>query len=722
MKDGKQFSFFELISKTAILIPQIQRDYIQYRTGKVETNRKRFLDTLVRSLTQNTSVNLNFIYGNSAEVYTDSGAKNAFMPIDGQQRLTTLFLLHFYVLSEASRDAKKVLENSFFYKTRATTQDFINALLECKETFHKSEKLPSKIIRESGWYSSLWNFDPSVLSCLKVLDGIKTAFSAVGKVDFESYATLLMGENCPITFMLLEIENIDKPNELYIKMNSRGKQLTAFENFKSDLFGYINEHPAGLPCDFKSNMDNEWLQFVWNIVGKRHCEKYTDILLRELIHWIAVNRLCCIGNPANAQVTKEMIETKNPEKFYLSQYKEDENSLTEIINDIYCTMNLFCEIGENHPAVDAIFAIDNKKDFSTGIGTYMRRALLFAVTQFAKSPDALKENFDKWWRIAKNLITNSQIDSVKTYRAAISTICNSDIANLVRMLESANENAAEVNYLPLPSLGEAQIREEIIKQKLMANDGWKEAILSAESLAYFNGEILFALRLANVRDAQSASLKNLETFKENLELIKTVFEDERDDILLHRVLLVFGDYSEKISNYGDENHLRSYYFNDTEHHKQDFRGMLRKDGNLVIFKEMLEKFKESGGSFRAFAKRMCNNVQKEDIPTAAEFKELHCYLIKDESFFEYIKSYYRCWCNCGRICLLRTSTRGSYIDYRLFALSKECGVKFYEGKGTDEDYILVGNQKYTCKNDGFYAGDALVATTAYEMKKIISNA
>ena len=42
-------------------------------------------------------------------------------------------------------------------------------------------------------------------------------------------------------------------------MNSRGKQLTAFENFKTELYGYLNENPQKFHSDFKQCMDGIWL-------------------------------------------------------------------------------------------------------------------------------------------------------------------------------------------------------------------------------------------------------------------------------------------------------------------------------------------------------------------------------------------------------------------------------------------------------------------------------
>ena len=94
-------SFWSMLSKSgnefAIYIPRIQRDYAQGRTDDATRQiRDRFVEDIFDSLVhfQETGkcLDINFIYGN---IETEDGKKR-FIPIDGQQRLTTLFLLHWY--------------------------------------------------------------------------------------------------------------------------------------------------------------------------------------------------------------------------------------------------------------------------------------------------------------------------------------------------------------------------------------------------------------------------------------------------------------------------------------------------------------------------------------------------------------------------------------------------------------------------------------------------
>lgn len=766
MNDGKQYSFWQLISSnTAILIPQIQRDYIQYRTGKVEVNLERFINNLVSAVTNNKPINLNFVYGNIGKFY----GNNAFIPIDGQQRLTTLFLLHYYVFNATNSDLKEKFKKSFYYKTRSTTQDFIDSLLEKNvKNFSeelkkppKEEKKPSEIIKNSGWYSSLWNYDTSVLSCLKVLDQIHLAFRGTNS-EWNYISKLLTDDkNPPITFMQLEMDGIDKPNELYIKMNSRGKQLTAFENFKTDLYGYIKAHSRMFPQDFKQKMDGDWLSFVWNQCEKLSediAEEYTDSFYRKLLHWIIINRFSCSKNMDETnEVAKHIaITDAMPEQFYLSDYialpnkKDDSDTKIDIENsnqstsetgtefdnaifDIYHTMNLLCLLTDKDKTIIEnilTLSVDSKTGLISRINEYMQRVLLFALTIYArkaeiKDDDSLDENnFFEWWRIVANLIKNSEIDSLKSFFSAIKALYRFknqlDIVNFV----CGKDESKEDKFVDLPALKPIQCQEEVLKQKIIIkHDGWKEAIIDAEKDTYFNGEILFALRLANIITAENADATNLILFKENWGKLREIFNDDRNDNLIHRVLLTYGDYSESMSHYSADNYLKSYYFNDTKHHNQDWRGLLRNNEKFEIFKKFFEDFKGSSLSFDDFSKKKIEDYKKTNKCDPSNLNdELRFYLITEKALFEYIKSYGRCWYSDNSIYLLKGSNRKSYINYKLFVVyTQSKDVAFFEGSGDELDYISYKDVKYYCDSQGFYTIiDSHRITTATTIDEMVS--
>src|SRR4051794_38126845 len=102
--ESRRTSFFSLtaveleegVAVERIEIPLFQRDYAQGReTDRVERIRTDFLEVLHAAIAgdQPKPVGLDFVYGGID--------KGTLRPLDGQQRLTTLFLLHWYVASRS---------------------------------------------------------------------------------------------------------------------------------------------------------------------------------------------------------------------------------------------------------------------------------------------------------------------------------------------------------------------------------------------------------------------------------------------------------------------------------------------------------------------------------------------------------------------------------------------------------------------------------------------
>ena len=87
-------TLLELLKRYTVEIPLIQRDYAQGRAdAQARLVRETLLRDMKRALCRDVPpLDLNFVYGGIVE--GEEG--ETFIPIDGQQRLTTLFLLHLY--------------------------------------------------------------------------------------------------------------------------------------------------------------------------------------------------------------------------------------------------------------------------------------------------------------------------------------------------------------------------------------------------------------------------------------------------------------------------------------------------------------------------------------------------------------------------------------------------------------------------------------------------
>jgi len=205
----------------------------------------RFLDSLHHAVTQEPIV-LDFVYGNLKD--------GLFIPLDGQQRLTTLFLLHWYAAKSCDIDPGeyKFLYN-FSYETRYSARDFCTCLVGFTPSFKNPIK---QEIIEQAWFPYDWEKDPTISSMLTMLNDIQTKFADVTDL----WKKLKKGA---IKFYVLPLEDMGLSDDLYIKMNSRGKPLTMFEHFKAELEKNLRSIDTHLANEVIRKVDQQWTDLIW---------------------------------------------------------------------------------------------------------------------------------------------------------------------------------------------------------------------------------------------------------------------------------------------------------------------------------------------------------------------------------------------------------------------------------------------------------------------------
>jgi hypothetical protein len=237
-----------------IEIPLFQRDYAQGRHDPQATEiRVNFTEALLEAIAGGEPVGLDFIYGKIEG--------ETFRPLDGQQRLTTLFLLHWYLASAASRLVPGAAWTSFSYATRPGARMFCERL--ATHAMPQDAGTPSAWITDQPWYLYVWEDDPTIQSMLVMIDEIHNGIQRIHpELDTLAAWERLTGPESPaVSFYLLPLEDMDSDADLYIKMNSRGKPLTSFENFKARFEHDIRHSPrAG---EFARKIDGAWSDLLW---------------------------------------------------------------------------------------------------------------------------------------------------------------------------------------------------------------------------------------------------------------------------------------------------------------------------------------------------------------------------------------------------------------------------------------------------------------------------
>lgn len=245
-----------------IEIPKFQRDYAQGRQDQVTSQiRQNFLKVLHDALTTGEAVSLDFVYGQVA--------RDIFIPLDGQQRVSALFLLHWYLAARAGIEQKDCeYLQCFTYETRYSSRDFCTRLIEQRPVFPLNESLYQELsdwIQDQTWYVSAWRHDPTIQSMLVVLNDLHRRFK--DSDCHQAWERLIDKDNPAITFHFLSIDDFDlgSADELYIKMNSRGKPLTEFEQFKAGFEKTIRQVSEEHYQTFIHKIDNAWSDLFWSL-------------------------------------------------------------------------------------------------------------------------------------------------------------------------------------------------------------------------------------------------------------------------------------------------------------------------------------------------------------------------------------------------------------------------------------------------------------------------
>ena len=567
-------SFWSMLSKAgsefSIYIPRIQRDYAQGRLDAASTQiREKFVDDIFDSLVNHTDdgqvLDVNFIYGNVEE---DAGHKN-FVPIDGQQRLTTLFLVHWYFAVYSGKidtdpEVKKRLLQ-FQYETRNVTGQFCRHLTEDVRIDLKNfdpDKKVSDAIRNYYWFFSDFENDSSIRGMLVMLDAIHAKameYTADG-VSLGHVFDLLTSDHAPIRFLYLNIDDVGLTDSIYIKMNARGKALTHFENFKAQLRNYLSDD-EDFANEFIGNINGRWSEFFWTPdfrkiikdkgTGKEVRETSFDSQMMKFFRFIMlVDYIIQLDDSIVINSQKKVRDSlrelnKDQDYVFTSRLFKDgfqhvyglDSEKAVLSPDTFRKINTLLNIlSKRKKDTDSICFVDTTefgksyldetRSFLRLIGTSVERALtleeqviLFAEYAFLIRYANDDNSFDKetelnrWLRLVYNLVKptlNLQLDIFFGMIRSLNQMIQDGLAlncndYMSRLLKCNYRKSA------MSVFTETQVNEESIKAILMKNDpAWKEAIADSEN-TFMDGQTGALFSFTGLTEAYSGQIAEFET-------------------------------------------------------------------------------------------------------------------------------------------------------------------------------------------------------------------
>lgn len=547
MSQGRVHTFASLRDDIDFIeIPIIQRDYAQGRSVAADV-RMSFLEALRSALQPGApALDLDFVYGS----VTTDGARHLSV-LDGQQRLTTLFLLHWYLAVREGQLADfrqrwvtpDHSRSRFSYATRPSAAEFFQSLV-CHDLalpFMEGGSPPSALIAGSKWFFDAWRRDPTVGSCLVMLDAIHQVFcaEAPGK-----YVTLVQSHQ--VTFHFLNLRDFGLSDELYIKMNSRGKPLTDFENFKA----WLIERASGAPWfdAFAEGMDQQWLDFFWDLSGRSDGQESStaapigyDGLFLRFFYLHAYFEACQTFDDKSGS-------TDAPQRAWLGQVREVRG---------YVALRSFEAIGVLHAAELAgtmqvldflsssahtdirtllVSALEPKAGHEEQLHLHALAAFLRAPGVTNLTPEAHARCLHRWLRVASNLIRNSRIEDVTTAAPAVKGL--TELAAHATDIFQALANRTPTQR----GFSKEQALEEARKAQLVLQDPEWEALLeAAEAHWYLKGRVGFLIDLSAAK-ASSADKALFRIYADAMHRIVTPALLDSSQFLLQRALLTLYDY------------------------------------------------------------------------------------------------------------------------------------------------------------------------------------
>jgi hypothetical protein len=472
------------IEVKGITIPIVQRDYAQGRkTPDVNRIRSRFLQVLYDALVEGKNTTLDFIYGNV-------DAKGQLIPLDGQQRLTTLFLLHYYIArhEDIAEEEFSFLLN-FTYETRVSSREFCGRLVKYVPDF--SMATLSEQIQDEAWFLLEWESDPTVLSMLVMLDAIHSKFKKTNGLWNK-----LMGD--AITFYFLPLDKMGITDELYIKMNSRGKPLTRFEHFKAELELQIKAVNEDLAKRISSKIDKEWSDLLWPYrnsgTDDEQANLVTDDEFLRYIHFVS-DLISYRNDELEIKDEFEIIE----KQFSKGNSKAEENillleNLFDIwknnISDINIFFNDYFTLTDYAPRKTKIDKQPNLfQDCCAHYGIIIGKRPLFPLGRFIllycfilklQHQEIEDADFRRRLRIVSNLVNNSvntlRSDYMKELLLQVEKII---ISGIVEQVEEGRGRFQS-----------RQMEEEKMKlQWTSEHSGMSETLFRLEDHPYLNGYI-----------------------------------------------------------------------------------------------------------------------------------------------------------------------------------------------------------------------------------------
>lgn len=628
-----------LKSTDEFVVPTIQRDYAQGRDKGSNKDlckdvRTGLIKSLYDALINDEFLLLDYIYGTN-----DS---NVFYPIDGQQRLTTLFLLHWYIgkkekINETGASEFDLLRR-FSYEIRDTSKEFCKSLIDIDVIFDKDTI--SNQIKDSSKYHDVYGFDPTVSSMLIVIDTIHNQFKEVNMPLWDRLKK--------IEFWCLSLEHFGLTDDLFVKMNARGKRLSRFDVFKSDLESKIEkkEHKDGET--WKKEIDNAYLDAYWNTFRFELSERN---LFRTILFYV-----------------KGLISAKNISTRYDDLWEIDESNVSynDVIDQIVKDPDALTRICHLLSNFDAWINFVYDKNSVNDTGLFVKsgsteqnnilgynKVIIFGILYWFSFDDNMlaDDNFKEFKRILENYVFSLRQPNIRpTKRFYSSSIDNSNVGRafcfLKEVIDGYSRTVSFNKYVLESDFKEFDYEKEKLRYSSL------EDIIALESVPFlkrnitnffFDGKLY--LNYSDVYSDDMSIAADDDLINKSLRIIYSYADDRYgkfQDLLMDKTLIMSGH---KQLYYKDSNDQATAYMHKLSFNADDTDTCAFGDRILTASGDGI--YKDISDCVRKFARDLSqkrNAFQLSDAVNELLSERIACsnfadslnvkwYIVKYEEFF-----------------------------------------------------------------------------------------
>lgn len=310
---GSDYTIRDFFSgNNRIIIPDLQRDYCW---GISEYDK----ENLVRLF-------FNSIYGlykkrkekevyNLGLIYAYEFPETYFQFCDGQQRITTIFLLLGLLNKYTNGKYTNLLvsekelagsKNPYLqYSIRETSLAFLYDLVN--KFFIENKELKVKDIKNQFWYFREYDYDPTVISILNALTVLESCLE--DKKEDTNFLKLGNFISEQLTFLYYDTKDRRNGEETFVVINTTGEALSSTENLKPLLISYQPEKEQSA-C---SEEWEKWDHYFWQHRNPKNNDT-SDNGLKEFFRWVVLLSI----EPDSAEF--KVIEDSGHYDFDVSKY------------------------------------------------------------------------------------------------------------------------------------------------------------------------------------------------------------------------------------------------------------------------------------------------------------------------------------------------------------------------------------------------------------------